>query len=51
VAFDLPGSVVFVPWPKRTPTGDHEVIAHEIPQEFDDIEQALMLFAVVSINS
>jgi hypothetical protein len=51
VAFDLPGSVVFVPWPKRTPSVNPEDVSNGTPQGFDEMEQALMLFAVASLNS
>ena len=51
VAFDIPGEVIFVPWPKRTPNIDPNDSKTAISQEFDDMEQALMLFAVVSLNS
>lgn len=51
VAFDIPGEVIFVPWPKRTPNVNPNDSKPAISQDFDGMEQALMLFAVASLNS
>ena len=51
VAFSIPGRAVFVPWPKRSPIPSPDHVDRDISPEFDDMEQALMLFAVVSLNS
>ena len=50
-SFGITGRVVFVPWQKHAPITVPNDDGREIPQEFDEMEQALMLFAVASLNS